>query len=64
MYNKLTAITSILSSQWQAYLVLDSGMFSVLQESDYVVLINYVLSSVTYVSKVDLSQLAFPIIYS
>ena len=62
--NKLAAISSVMTQEWQAYEFLSSGVVKIVKDNSYLVFSNYMLSSATYISKLTYDKMTFPILLS
>lgn len=62
--NKLAAISSVMTQEWQAYEFLSSGMVKIVKDKSYLIFSNFMLSTATYVSKLPFDKMAFPILLS
>lgn len=59
---KVKLLSSVLKKAWMAYEILPTGVTKDVQDSSYVVISNYLLSSVTFASQLPASNMSFPIL--
>lgn len=59
---KVKLLASVLKKAWMAYEILPTGATIDVQDTSYVVISNYLLSSVTFTSQLPASNMSFPIL--
>jgi len=59
---KVKLLASVLKKVWSAYEILPTGATIDVQDTSYVVISNYLLSSVTFASQLPASNMSFPIL--
>lgn len=66
--NAISAEVSLLAAQlrdtWQAYEILPTGQTVSVKDSSYVVISNYLLSSITFISQLPPANMSFPIFFT
>lgn len=60
---KVKLLASVLKKVWQAYEILPTGASINVHDTGYVVISNYLLSSVTFTSQLPSSNMTFPILF-
>lgn len=66
--NSISIEVNLLAAQlrdtWQAYEILPTGQTVGVNDSSYVVISNYLLSSITFISQLSSTNMSFPILFS
>lgn len=66
--NSISIEVNLLAAQlrdtWQAYEILPTGQTVGVNDSSYVVISNYILSSITFISQLSSNNMSFPILFS